>query len=69
MLDHARIESAVHLDAMRKFARAREIAEAWALEIYERERSTLSQGAKVKRFVGILAEKRAKAALVRLEGN
>jgi hypothetical protein len=34
-----------------------------AVAVFERERLQLTQGAKVKRYVDVLAEKRAKRAL------
>jgi hypothetical protein len=68
MVDQARLENSAHLDAMRKFARGNETAEASAVEIYERERYALSERARVERFVGILAEKRAKAVILKLKG-
>ena len=67
MLDQALLENSVHLDAMRKFARGREVAEASAIAIYERERYQLAARAKLDRFVGILAEKRAKAVIVKMK--
>jgi hypothetical protein len=66
MVDKVRLENSAHLDAVRRFARGNEIAEASAVAIYERERHELSARAKLDRFVGILAEKRAKAVIVRM---
>lgn len=66
MVDRAELENSVHLDAVRRFVRGSEIAEASAVAIYERECNELKARAKLDRFVGILAEKRAKAVIVRM---
>jgi hypothetical protein len=57
------LEQAAHLDALRKFARGQKISEDVAVAVYEGERRQLTEGAKVERYVDILAEKRAKRAL------
>jgi hypothetical protein len=67
MLDQALLEHSAHLDSMRKFARGREVAEASAVAAYERERHELAARAKLHRFVGILAEKRAKDAITKIK--
>lgn len=66
MLDQTGTENSAHLDAVRRFARGNEVAEASAVAIYERERHELTARAKLDRFVGILAEKRARAVIVRM---
>ena len=53
---------------MRRFARGKDVAEASAIALYESERIELLRRAKLERFVGILAEKRAKAEIVRMKG-
>jgi hypothetical protein len=63
VLDRSQQRSAAHLDALRRFARRIDISEELLLAAYERERHRLAAGAKVERFVDILAEKRAKRAL------
>ena len=63
MLDQSRRQHAAQLDALRKFARRKEISEDLVVAVFERERHQLTQGAKVERFVDVLAEKRAKRAL------
>jgi hypothetical protein len=57
VLDHP-----AQLDALRRFARRKQISEDLVVAIYESERHRLTEGAKVERFVGVLAEKRAKRA-------
>lgn len=57
------LEHAAHRRAMRDFARAHRIAEDSAVAIYEREWHRLGERAKVRQFIGILAEKRAKQAI------
>jgi uncharacterized protein DUF3562 len=64
MLDPSRAQRAVQLDALRKFARRKNISEALVVAAFESERQRLTQGAKVERFVDVLAEKRAKRALI-----
>ena len=64
MLKNTR-EPSAHVEALRRFARRRGIAEESAVETYERERGRLAREAKVERYVGVLAEKRAKQALRR----
>lgn len=63
MLDQSRLQHAAQLDALRKFARRKEISEDLVVAVFEKERHQLIQGAKVERFVDVLAEKRAKRAL------
>jgi hypothetical protein len=63
VLDHSQQRRAAHLDALRRFARRSDISEELLVAAYERERHRLAAGAKVERFVDILAEKRAKRAL------
>ena len=60
MLDQSQLRPAAHLDALRRFARRKEISEALVVAVYESERQRLTEGAKVGRFVDILAEKRTK---------
>jgi len=64
MLDPRRLQHAAHLDALRRFARRRKVSEELVVAIFERERDRLNAGAKVERFVDVLAEKRAKRALI-----
>jgi hypothetical protein len=64
VLDQSRLQHAAHLDALRKFAKRKKIPEDLAVAVYEGERHRLIEGAKVERFVDILAEKRAKRALI-----
>ena len=61
MLDQSRLQ----LDALRKYARRKQISEDLVVAVYERERHRLTQDAKIERFVDILAEKRVKHALGR----
>ena len=63
MLDHSRLQHAAQLDALRKYARRRKISEEVVVAVFESERLRLTEGAKVERFVDVLAEKRAKRAL------
>ncbi len=67
MVDQSARQNAALLDGLRKFARSREISEDLALSVYERERRRLTQGAKVERFLDILAEKRARHALAAIK--
>jgi hypothetical protein len=67
VLDQTRAQRAAQLDALRKFARRKEISEDVVVAVFETERLRLTQGAKVERFVDVLAEKRAKRALRRLK--
>jgi hypothetical protein len=53
--------SQVH--SVRKFARDRAVPEEFAVEAYEREWHRLHEHARVHKFVGVLAEKRAKDAI------
>jgi hypothetical protein len=63
VLDQTRLQHAAHLDALRRFARRKKISEDLVVAVYESERHRLTAGAKVERFVDVLAEKRAKRAL------
>ena len=63
VLDQSRLQHAAQLDALRKFARRKQIPEDLVVAVFESERHRLTAGAKVKRFVDVLAEKRAKRAL------
>lgn len=63
VIDPSRLQHAAQLDALRKFARRKKISEDVVVAVFERERHRLTEGAKVERFVDVLAEKRAKRAL------
>lgn len=63
VLDQSRLQHAAHLDALRRFARRKKLPEDLLVAVYESERHRLTEGAKVERFVDVLAEKRAKRAL------
>ena len=63
MLDSSRRQHAVQLEALRQYARRKEISEEVVVAAFETERLRLTERAKVKRFVDVLAEKRAKRAL------
>jgi hypothetical protein len=63
VLDRPQQQRAAHLDALRRFARRTDISEELLVALYESERRRLTAGAKVERFVDILAEKRVKRAL------
>jgi hypothetical protein len=63
MLDQSRRQHAAQLDALRKFARRKNISEDVVVAVFETERRRLGAGAKVARFVDVLAEKSAKRAL------
>ena len=63
VLDRSRQQHAAQLDALRKFARRKQISEDVVVAVFESERLRLTQGAKVERFVDVLAEKRTKRAL------
>jgi len=67
VLDTSRAQHAVQLDALRKFARRRKISEDLVVAVFEAERLQLAKGAKVERFVDVLAEKRAKGSLRRVK--
>ena len=67
VLDQSRSQHAAQLDALRRFARRKEISEDLVVAVFESERHRLSEGAKVERFVNVLAEKRAKGALRQLK--
>lgn len=64
MLDPSRRQHAAHLDALRRFARRTQVPEDLVVAVFERERHRLTEGAKVERFVDVLAEKRTKRALL-----
>ena len=51
------------LHALRSYARAKGIPEDLVLHVYEEEVKRLSQAARVKRFLPLLAEKHTKAVL------
>lgn len=55
------------LEAVCRFARGRKIPERVAVAVYDGERQRLAQGAKVERFLDVLAEKRARRVLKDLE--
>jgi hypothetical protein len=67
MLDQTRLQHAAQLDALRKYARRKHVSEEIVVAVFERERLQLTKGAKVERFVDVLAEKRTKRALRRLK--
>ena len=64
MLSPLQRQHAAHLDALRKFARRKKISEDLVVAVFENERQRLTDGAKVKLFVDVLAEKRARRALI-----
>ena len=64
LLDHqTERERSSQVNSVRKFARDRAVSEEFAVAVYEREWHRLTEGARLHRFVGILAEKRAKDAV------
>ena len=67
MPDPSPLQQAAQLDALRTFARRRKISEDVVVAVFETERHRLTQGAKVERFVDVLAEKRAKRAARQLK--
>ena len=67
MVDPSRLQHAAHLDALRKFARRTKISEDLVVAVFETERHRLTAGAKVERFVDVLAEKRAKRVVRRMK--
>jgi len=67
MPDPSPLDHAAQLDALRKFARRRQISEDLAVAVFETERHRLTEGAKVARFVDVLAEKRAKRVVRRMK--
>ena len=67
MIDQSPLQHAVHLDSLRKLARQKHISEEVVVQVFETERSRLTQGAKVESFVDVLAEKRARSALRRMK--
>src|SRR5262245_58934159 len=62
--NRSELQHAAQLDALRKFARRRKASQELVVAVFESERHRLSEGAKVERFVDVLAEKRAKRALI-----
>lgn len=67
MVDQSPLQHAIHLDALRKFARRKHISEGVVVAVFEKERHDLTKGAKVKTFVDVLAEKRARRTLRRMK--
>jgi Protein of unknown function (DUF3562) len=67
MLDRSELQHAAPLDAMRNFARRKHIAEDLVVAVFESEGHRLTEGAKVERFIDVLAEKRAKSRLRRMK--
>jgi len=66
MIDEKQREQAAHFMGLRSFARNIGIAEEIAVETYQRELDSLTLQAKITRFVGIIAERRTKDALLDL---
>jgi hypothetical protein len=66
MIDDKKREEAAHLLALRRFAHGLGVSEDAALDTYQRELDSLSAGAKITRFVEIIAEKRTKDVLLSL---
>jgi hypothetical protein len=56
-------ERASQVKSVRKFARDRKVPEDFAISVYEQEWQRLSERARVRRYVGIIAEKHAKDAV------
>jgi len=56
-------ERTSQLHSLRKFARDRAVPEEFAIAVYEREWQHLHEHARVHRYVGVLAEKRARNAV------
>jgi hypothetical protein len=63
MLDQNRLQEVAQLNDLLRFARDIAVSEEVAIAVYESELRHLHQGAKVKRYVSLLAEKRAKQVL------
>jgi len=63
MLDRKAAERSAHLAGLQSFARGAGLHEVSVVEIYEAERERLSAGARITRYVGVLAEKRARDRL------
>ena len=61
------LQSAPRLDALRKLARRKHISEDVVVAVFETERHRLTERAKVENFVDVLAEKRARGTLRRME--
>jgi hypothetical protein len=61
VLDQSPLQHAIHLDALRKFARRKHISEDVVVAVFETERHRLTQGAKVENFVDVLARKECPA--------
>ena len=68
MSDQNKLEEAAHLLALRAFAQGLGIGEEVAAQAYRAEVHQLGASARIERFVGILAEKRAKDKLRRDAG-
>ena len=52
-----------NLNPMRSFARGIGVSEDVAIEVFEAEYQRLSVGARIRRYIGVIAEKRAKDRL------
>jgi hypothetical protein len=63
MMNPGRAETVVRLNNLRGFARGLGIPEEVAVATYERELLQLGAGARVERFVAVIAEKHAKDTL------
>ena len=63
MVTQNRIEPPKGVNAARRLARDLDVSEEIAVEAYEREWNRLHEGARVKHFVSVLAEKHARLAL------
>lgn len=57
-------ERTSQVNSVRQYARERAVSEEFAVAVYEREWRRLFEHARVRRYVGILAEKRAKEAVL-----
>jgi hypothetical protein len=56
-------ERVSQLNSVRRFARDCAVPEEFAVAVYEREWQRLHESARVRRFVGVLAEKHTKDAM------
>jgi len=63
VLDRKQAERSVHLAGLRSFAQAKGLYEESVVEIYEAELERLNSTARITRYVGVLAEKRARDQL------
>jgi hypothetical protein len=54
------------VSSVRKYARDRAVSEEFAVAVYERVLQDLSGRARVRRYLGILAEKHAKEAVLQV---